>query len=338
MTVTAEATVENTGDAEGTQSVTFSVVGTDISVSKAVTLAAGESTTASFDLDTTDVPAGEYTHQVESENSSATGSLTVQAPPDPAEFQLSGLDPTTASVTQGEELVVTVSVQNTGEQEATQDVVLGVSGLGDVASDSLTLAGGESDSVSFTVDTTDVDPGEYTHTVSTDDGSTEGSLTVQAQPDPAEFQLSSLDPTTASVTQGEELVVTASVQNAGEQEATQDVVLAVSGLGDVASESLTLPGGESDSVSFTVDTANVDPGEYTHTVSTDDGSVEGSLTVAVVADDEAADGGNDTGGDNTTDSTDGSGPGFGPLAGLTALGGLAAYAARRLGVADDSDN
>jgi len=348
-TVTAEATVENTGDAEGSQSVTFSVVGTDISVSRTVTLAAGESTTTSFDLDTTDVPAGEYTHQVESEDSSVTGALTVQAPPEPAEFQLSALDPTTASVTQGEELVVTVSVENTGEQEATRDVVLSVSELGDVASESVTLAGGGSDSVSFTVDTTDVPTGEYTHTVSTDDGSTEGSLTVQEPPDPAEFRLSALDPTTASVTQGEELAVTVSVENTGEQEATRDVVLSVSGLGDVASESVTLAGGGSDSVSFTVDTTDVPTGEYTHTVSTDDGSAEGSLTVlASTPEDDSANGdgaggenttdGGDSDGENTTDGADGNGPGFGPLAGLTALGGLAAYAARRLGVADDTDD
>jgi len=356
-TVTAEATVENTGDAEGSQSVTFSVVGTDISVSQTVGLTAGESTVVSFDLDTTDVPAGEYTHQVESEDSSVTGTLTVQEPPEPAEFQLSGLDPTTASVTQGEELLVTVSVENTGEQEATQDVVLTVSGLGEVASESLTLAGGGSDSVSFTVDTTDVPAGEYTHTVSAVDSSSEidGSLTVQEPPEPAEFRLSGLDPATASVTQGEELVVTVSVENTGDEEATQDVVLAVSGLGDVASESLTLAGSGSDSVSFTVDTTDVPAGEYTHTVSTDDDTTEGSLTVlaqtpeddsADGTGDDSADGGDDstdggdntTGDENTTDGADGSGPGFGPLVGLTALGGLAAYAARRLGVADDTDD
>jgi uncharacterized membrane protein len=344
-TVTAEATVENTGDAEGSQSVTFSVVGTDISVARTVTLAAGESTTISFDLDTTDVPAGEYTHQVESEDSSVTGALTVQAPPEPAEFQLSDLDPTTASVTQGEELVVTASVQNAGEQEATRDVVLTVSGLGEVASESVTLAGGGSDSVSFTVDTTDVPAGEYTHTVSTEDGSSEGSLTVQEPPEPAEFQLSDLDPATASVTQGEELVVTVSVQNTGEQEATKDLVLSVSGLGDVASESVTLAGGGSDSVSFSVDTTGVDPDEYTHTVSTEDGAAEGSLTIlAPTPEDDSTGSGNDTdgndstGGRDDTGGADGSGPGFGPLAGLTALGGLAAYAARRLGVADDTDD
>ena len=344
-TVTAEATVENTGDAEGSQSVTFSVVDTDISLSQTVTLPAGESTVVSFDLDTTDVPAGEYTHTVSTDNGSSEGSLTVQEPPEPAQFQLSGLDPVDVSVTQGEELVVTASVQNAGEQEATQDVVLTVSGLGEVASESLTLVGGGSDSVSFTVDTTGVDPGEYTHTVSTDDGSSEGSLTVQEPPEPAQFQLSGLDPVDVSVTQGEELVVTASVQNAGEQEATQDVVLTVSGLGEVASESLTLVGGGSDSVSFTVDTTGVDPGEYTHTVSTDDGAADGSLTIlAPTPEDDSTGGGNDTdgndstGGENDTGGADGSGPGFGPLAGLTALGGLAAYAARRLGVADDTDD
>ena len=177
-TVTAEATVENLGDLEGTQSVTFSVVGTDISVSEEVTLAGGESTTVSFDLPTGDVPANSYTHQIASEDDTVTGGLTVQAPPAPAAFEIVSLSPADASVTQGDELVVDVSVQNTGEQEGTQDVVLSVSGLGDVGTQSLTLAGGAADSVSFTVDTTEVDAGDYTHSVSVGDASDEGSLTI----------------------------------------------------------------------------------------------------------------------------------------------------------------
>jgi len=184
-TVTAEATVENLGDLEGTQSVTFSVVGTDISVSESVTLAGGDSTTVSFDLDTTDVPANDYTHQIASEDDTVSGALTVQAPPAPAAFEIVSLSPADASVTQGDELVVDVSVQNTGEQEGTQDVVLSVSGLGEVGSQSLTLAGGAADSVSFTVDTTDVEAGDYTHSVSVGNASAEGSLTIM-EPAPAD--------------------------------------------------------------------------------------------------------------------------------------------------------
>ncbi len=184
-TVTAEATVENLGDLEGTGSVTFSVVGTDISVSETVTLAGGDSTTVSFDLDTTDVPANDYTHQIASEDDTVSGALTVQAPPTPASFEIVSLSPADGSVTQGDELVVDVSVQNTGEQEATQEVVLSVSVLGEVGSRSLTLAGGAADSVSFTVDTTDVEAGDYTHSVSTDNVSAEGSLTV-TEPAPAD--------------------------------------------------------------------------------------------------------------------------------------------------------
>jgi len=184
-TVTAEATVENLGDLEGTQTVTFSVVGTDISVSEEVTLAGGESTTVSFDLPTGDVPANSYTHQIASDDDSVTGGLTVQAPPAPAAFEIVSLSPVEASVTQGDELVVDVSVQNTGEQEGTQDVVLSVSGLGDVGTQSVTLAGGAADSVSFTVDTTDVEAGDYTHSVSVGNASAEGSLTIM-EPMPAD--------------------------------------------------------------------------------------------------------------------------------------------------------
>ncbi len=78
-----------------------------------------------------------------------------------------------------------VSVQNVGEQETTQDVALSVSGLGELGTQSLTLAGGDAGSVSFTVDTTEVDAGDYTHSVSAGDASAEGSLTIMepASPD-----------------------------------------------------------------------------------------------------------------------------------------------------------
>jgi len=365
-TIELSATVENTGDVEATQAIGLEVNGLGEIASESQTLSGGIANEVSFLVDTTDIEPGEYTYTFVSDDDEASGSLTVESSMDPvASFEVSNLSPADGTVEQGVTVTAEATVQNTGEEEGTQSVTFSVVGTDISVSQTVSLAGGESTTTSFDLDTADVPVGEYTHRVESEDSSVTGALTVQEPPEPAAFQLSGLDPTTASVTQGEELVVTASVQNTGDEEATQDIVLTLSELGEVASDSLTLAGGGSDSVSFTVDTTDVPAGEYTHTVSTDDGTSEGSLTVlAQTPEDDSADGtGDDSGGDdssvddstdgtggddptnggdnttgdeNNTDGADGSGPGFGPLAGLTALGGLTAYAARRLGVADDT--
>lgn len=358
-TLTVDATVENTGEAEGTQEVVLDIPGLGQIDAQSVTLGGGSAGSVTFEVDTTSVDPGEYTQIISTDDETFEGTLSIESSADPvASFEVSGLSPADGTVEQGETLTAEATVENTGDAEGTQPVTFSVVGTDISVSRTVTLAAGESTTTSFDLDTTDVPAGEYTHQVEGEDSSVTGALTVRAPPEPAEFQLSGLDPTTASVTQGEELVTTASVQNTGEQEATQEVVLTVSGVGNLTSESLTLSGGGSDSVSLTVDTTSVDPGEYTYTVSTDDGSAEGSLVVLASTPEEDstddthdAGGQNDTdstggenttggtaGGDNNTDGTDGSGPGFGPLAGLTALGGLAGYAARRLGVPDDSDS
>ena len=103
------------------------------------------------------------------------------------------------------------------------------------------------------------------------------------------------------------------------------MVLSVSGLGDVGTQSLTLAGGDAGSVSFTVDTTEVEAGDYTHSVSVGDASAEGSLTIMEPA---PADDSTDNGTNNGS-SDDGSGPGFGIVVAALALLGAALLAMRR---------
>lgn len=102
------------------------------------------------------------------------------------------------------------------------------------------------------------------------------------------FAVDNLDPASAAVNPGEELTISADITNTGAQ-GTQDIVLEIDDEidEDVATaqvisetvEDLTLDNGETETVSFTVD-APEDTGDYTHTISSDDESVEGTLTVA----------------------------------------------------------
>ena len=104
----------------------------------------------------------------------------------------------------------------------------------------------------------------------------EGTAETGAQPD---FVLSNLNPADGEVVQGDTLTVTADVANNGDADGTQNIELSLSGVGTVASESVPLNVGESTNVEFTVDTSGVGTGDYTHTVSSNDDSVSGSLSV-----------------------------------------------------------
>ncbi|OYR54891.1 hypothetical protein DJ73_03880 [Halorubrum sp. Ea1] len=76
--VTVSATIENTGGAEGTQSVALTLDGEELD-SQEVTLGAGNSTTVEFTADTSGLDAGDYEHGVATDDDEATGTLTIEA-------------------------------------------------------------------------------------------------------------------------------------------------------------------------------------------------------------------------------------------------------------------
>jgi PGF-CTERM protein len=191
-TVTVSATVVNVGGEEATQDINLLLAGNVADTESGVTLGEGESRDVSFDVsvDDLDVEPGTYEHGIASADDEQTGGLTIEAPPpeppdpDPASFEVISLAPSEATVTQGDQVVVTVAIQNVGGQEGSETISLNIDGIND--SSSLTLAANESGEVTFTVDTSDVDAGDYTHTVSTESGSeASGSLTVE-EPEPAD--------------------------------------------------------------------------------------------------------------------------------------------------------
>jgi PGF-CTERM protein len=78
-TLTVTATVENVGNASGTQPVEYRIGGATMG-NATVTLSPGENTTVEFtDIGTTNLVADDYEHGVFTENASQTGTLTVEA-------------------------------------------------------------------------------------------------------------------------------------------------------------------------------------------------------------------------------------------------------------------
>ncbi|MDZ7687950.1 MAG: PGF-CTERM sorting domain-containing protein [Halobacteriales archaeon] len=105
-------------------------------------------------------------------------SITDTAP----EFSVSNLNPVNADVTEGEIITVSADIENTGDAAGSANVDLTLDGS--VADSTTTgeLAPGESQTVSFSVDTGNVGTGSFTHGIQTADDSQTGSLTISQDP------------------------------------------------------------------------------------------------------------------------------------------------------------
>ena len=153
--------------------------------------------------------AGDHTVELtvtddEGATATATQTVSVSEAPDPASFQISNLNGP-SSATQGDSETVSATIENTGDQEATQTVEFNFDGSVDQTQD-VTLAGGASQTVEFTLDTTGVNAGTHSYGVSTDDDSATVQLTVEEpapEPvDPGEVNVS-VEPANASIAPGE---------------------------------------------------------------------------------------------------------------------------------------
>jgi hypothetical protein len=263
------ANLTNTGDVQGTQTVTLSVGG--VSATRSVSLAAGGSTTVTFaGLNTGALGPGTYTHTISTADDSVNGTLTVEPG---TEFQVSDLDPATATVSTGTTVDISATVENAGPVQGTQTVTLAAGSVS--ATQNLTLAGGANTTVTFALDTGALGPGTYTHTVSTANDSASGTLTVTGKTD---FQVSNLDPASATVTRGDTLSLSAIVENAGTAAGTANVTLAVGGT-TVETQSVPLADGDFQVVGFDAPTDSLAAGTYAYTVSTANDSATGTLTV-----------------------------------------------------------
>jgi len=181
------------------------------------------------------------------------------------EFQVSGLTISPETVEPGEAVSISVVVKNVGDEIGSHMVTLKIKGVTE-DTELVTLSPGISTTVAFTVTKTIL--GSYTVVV---DGET-GSFTVKAPPTPAEFQTSNLAVSPSEVRPGGEVTVSVTVSNVGEESGSYTVEVKVDGV-VVDSKTVTLDGGVSTSVSFTVSSSV----KGSHTVTID--TLSGSFTV-----------------------------------------------------------
>ncbi|ELY67639.1 DUF7282 domain-containing protein [Natrinema versiforme] len=196
-------------------------------------------------------------------------------PADPAAFNVS-ITETNSPVEQGEQLAVEADVQNTGGDAGTQNVSLAV-GETAVDSESVSLEAGENQTVSFTAETDDLEPGEYPLEVATDNETAEGTVTIEESGDPATFDVS-IAGTNSPVEQGEPVTVEADLENVGDEAGTQDIEIAVGG-GPGESVPVTLEPGEIQTATLSYETGDLEPGEYPLAVSSENETAETTVTV-----------------------------------------------------------
>lgn len=194
------------------------------------------------------------------------------------------------SATPGEEVTITATLNNPTDQLRTERLEFRF--RGDVFDrTTVALEPGEATTVTVTLDTTDIKPGEYVYAVFTESGGAVDELTLSES-----FELDSLDAPT-NVTVGDNVTVTATVSNPNGFTTTQPVEFRIGGA-PLASEDVTLDAGGSTTVSFEFSTEGLDPGGYIHGVFTRDRGAFARLTaeapaeptVSVTFEDQTSDG------------------------------------------------
>ncbi|MEF8874972.1 MAG: CARDB domain-containing protein, partial [Candidatus Thermoplasmatota archaeon] len=219
--VTIEGEVENIGEEEGETWIDLYVDDMDSWVEfETVTLGPGETKWVTF----TGVPetdwnigsAGIYDVRVEPydwpQNAwESDFEVVVEGEP---YFSVNGVEAT--DLIEGEDLEVSATIENTGDESDTQTVEM-TSGVG---SDSITvtLNADESTVETFIVGTSLGDEGNYTATVASNDDSSQDTFEVLGQSHFAVYGVSAND-----AVEGDDLQVTATVENTGDVEDTQTV-------------------------------------------------------------------------------------------------------------------
>ncbi len=202
-----------------------------------------------------------------------TGSFKVgtwppEPPPSPGEFETSNLKITSEEAEIWEEIEISFTVTNIGEETGNYQFSLLIEGP--FAAGSVEMVGilGAGKSETATYKMTPETPGDYTFTV---DGLTE-IFTVKAPPKPDEFEASNLAVTPVTVVPGTIVMISATITNIGEERGSHIVELKLDGE-VVDSDSVTLNGGASETVTLITSSE----AEGRHSVEID--GLSGSFTV-----------------------------------------------------------
>jgi hypothetical protein len=176
--VNISVTITNPNDVAETQTVEYRFDG-EVFVREEVSLEAGESTTLTITLDTTDIEIGDSIHGVYTRETGIPAQIAIVE-----EIESFGVSDLTApeSVTAGESVSVNATVTNPNEFATEQPVQFRFNG-NLIETQNVALDGNSSATIGFTVETTGIAPGTYIHSVFTIDFGQDALITIEAADD-----------------------------------------------------------------------------------------------------------------------------------------------------------
>ncbi len=274
-------TVKNTGSATGTQQVTLDVT-TDgigqVASTNDITLSPGSDELIGLEWTSTQDKLGDYDILLATDDDTFTDTITIESET-PATFDVRDVS-TNSPVTAGQDIDVTYTVKNTGEETATQDITLDANGTNVDTQFNVQLSGGQSTTNTLSWTTTSADVGTSpTVTVASADDSVQKTVTVESGTTPAYFDVKNVT-TNSPVTAGESVNVSYTVENTGDETATQDITLDANGTNVDTQFNVQLSSGQSTTNTLSWTTTSADVGTSpTVTVASADDSVQKTVTV-----------------------------------------------------------
>ena len=292
-TLDVVADIENVGDESGTQDITAAVDDDLVAFEENVTLDPGADTTVTFEF-TAELGFDGQDVTVESNDDTDTAPLTVTEATNP-NFEVDiDESASTLEAEEGETLSVTADIENTGAETGTQDITATVGADQVAIAEDLTLDPGADTTVTLEFTAELVFDGDDVAVESADDVDTAPLTVTEADDEPEEplFDIAINESTsTLEADEGDDLSVTAEVENIGGATGTQDVTATISDT-QVGSETVSLDPTESETVTFTFTAETAFDGESV-TVATADAS--DTAVVSVSPDTPAGGGGGGTG-------------------------------------------
>ncbi len=274
-TITVSYEIENTGDVQATQDITFAVNGTSEDTESGVKLNESETFSGQFTYSTSTGDAPAMSVSVSSEDDSTTETVTVNEPSS-FDVMITSVD---SAVTEGETITVDYEVTNTGDVQATQDLTFTVNGSSEDTESGVTLNESETFSGQFTYSTSTGDAPAVSVAVSSADDLATATVTVN-EPSSFDVTITSVD---ASVAEGETITVDYEVTNTGDVQATQDITFAVNGTTEDTESGVTLNRSETFSDQFSHATVAGDAPAVSLNVSSENDSATETVTVLVAA-------------------------------------------------------
>jgi len=178
-----DASIENTGDETGTDTIVVSIGGNVVD-GQEITVDGGETTTVSFQIPSDQYDPGTHSLTVSTDDDTHESDITVTKP-EPASLSINRFD-TPLLTPHNQPIQVTVTVRNTGDVTAEQDITIRNDGS-TLVTEPVTVAGGDTTEVELSIPTDEFFSGEYTLTARTADDETTASVTVE-NPNPYDKQ------------------------------------------------------------------------------------------------------------------------------------------------------